>query len=377
MKCKFNNVKVSGMAAVVPENFIDIDDELEYFNNDIKKLNRNKKILGLGRRYYVLEGVTAVDLCEGVANRLISEMNIDRNEIDSLILVTTSPDYYAPSSSCILHGRLDLNEDCASFDVNMGCSGYVYGLWLAHSLIASGASRKCLLLAGETVSNHSDVRNRLVNILFGDAASATLVEVAREDTPSYFSMNTRGKDWDKIVIPAGGWRLPIKDDIINLEVTDAANNVWHLWEDLLQGLAVFKFTMSTPHKSILDIIEFSGLSIEDIDFFALHQANKQIVETILNQAKIPSEKSSTETFTKYANCGGLSVHTVICDQLADRCVSQILLCAYGIGLSWASCIIDMNGTYNGGITILNNPDHISSREDQINQWVSIFKDNPT
>ena len=216
MNSKFNNVAIKGFVSVFPENKINIDDEIQYFDNSEKKLNRAKKMIGFGTRYVVAPNTTVVDLAEHAANILIGELDIDKTSIDALILVTQSPDYLYPASSCILHGRLGLDENCATFDVGLGCSGYVYGLWLAHSLIASGGAKKVLLLAGDDPSTHAAKDNRISNPLFGDAASATLLEYTTDERTAYFSMGTRGSGWDRIIAPATGRRLPLREDIINI-----------------------------------------------------------------------------------------------------------------------------------------------------------------
>lgn len=255
----FNNVKISGITAVVPEHFINIDDEIEFFNNDVKLLERNKKILGLGKRHVADDRTTNCDLCEAAARDLIDALNIDKSTIDTVIMVSTSLDYKYPASACILQGILDLSEGCTCFDVTgLACSAYVHGLWLAHSLIASGAAKKVLLLSGEIASIHSDRRNRNSNMLFGDAGTATLLEYTDEEKPSWFYTGTRGKDWDKIIAPAGGWALPIRKDIIDIEETDDRGDVWHLWDEIMKGLDVFKFTTDVGPKGIAAVLDYAG-----------------------------------------------------------------------------------------------------------------------
>ncbi len=368
----FKHVKVKAIATVVPEKYIDIEDEIQYFDNDEKKLNRAKKIVGYGRRYIVDKGVTVVDLCEEAANNLIKEMNIDKDEIDALVLVNQSPDYLMPASSCILHGRLSLNKKCATLDINQGCSGYVYGLWLAHSLIESRSVKKILLLAGDTPSTHSSVKNRLVNQLFGDAASATLIEFSEEENLSYFSVGTDGKSWDKIIAPATARRLQPDIDTCK-ELVDDNGNVWHLSDTIIRGVDVFNFTLEVGPKNINELLEYSNISKEQIDFFAIHQANKQIVEAVAMKANIPPEKTSTETFSKYGNNSTNSVATVICDKLKDRVTDKILLSAFGVGLTWSSAIINFKNVYNGGIKFYKTPKDMMTREEQIEYWIKQFK----
>ena len=371
----FNHIKISGITAVVPEHFINIDDEIEFFNNDPKLLERNKKILGLGRRHVVDDRTTLTDLCEAAANDLIDALNVDKETIDAVIMVSTSLDYKYPSSACILQGRLGLSEDSSCFDVTgLACSAYVYGLWQAHSLISSGAAKKVLLLAGELSSIHSDRRNRNSNMLFGDAGTATLLEYTEEDNPAFFLTGTRGKDWDKIVAPAGGWALPIKKDIIDIEETDSAGNVWHLWDEIMKGMDIFKFTTEVGPKGIKNILDYAGKTKDDIDYFAFHQANKQIVNSVASYASLPEDKYSTETFSEYGNCGSAAVAMDLCHSLKKHSDIQfVCLATFGVGLSWGFAVVNMKDTVVNGVRLYRTPDGKMNRQERIRYWIDYFK----
>lgn len=370
---KFKHVKVSGITAVVPEKVINIDDEIEFYDNDIKKLERNKSILGLGTRHVVDDGVTTVDLCEQAAKNLIAELKFDADKIEALIVVSVSHDFCYPASSCILQGRLKLPESCLCFDISgLACSGYVHGLLQAHALIESGVVKNCLLLTGDIASTFTDKKNRLSNMLFGDAATATLLEYSREAKESYFLTGTKGADWDKLIAPAGGRYFPIRKDIADIEVKDINGNVWHLWDDLMKGMSVFEFTMNVGPKSINELLEYAGRTIDDIDFFAIHQANKQIISTVGKHSHLPKEKYSSKTFSGYGNCASSSVTTVLCDQLTDKAINEIFLCTFGVGLSWGSCIINFDNVHNGGIKIFNSSCNIKSRKEKAEYWINYF-----
>lgn len=373
-KSKFNHVNITGITAVVPENFINIDDEIEFFNNDRKLLERNKKILGLGKRHIVDERTTNSDLCEAAANDLINALNVDKDTIDTLIVVSSSHDYHYPASACILQGRLDLSEDCSCFDISgLACSAYVHGLWTAHSLIASGASKKCLLLVGDITSTHSDRRNRNSNMLFGDAGTATLLEYTEEENATFFYTGTRGKSWDKLIAPAGGYDLPIRSDIADLEVADDTGNVWRLYDDIMKGMDVFKFTTDVGPKGIAEVMAYSGKTIENVDYFAFHQANKQIVRTVAMYAGIPKDKFSAETFSLYGNCGTAAVIVDICRQLKDNPAKDVCLATFGVGLSWGFALVNLEKTFIGEIRLYKTPDSKMTREEKISYWISYFK----
>ena len=175
-KSRFKHVTVKGYTVVLPENHIDIDDELEYFDNNPKKLARQKKMIGFGRRYVADELTTVTDLAETAATRLFKGLDISPDKIEALIVVDHTPDYLGPCDACILHGRLGLKRGIPAFDVNIGCSGYIYGLWLAHTMIESGAVHNCLVVAGDLATSGTNQSNRKRAPLFSDSASATLLE---------------------------------------------------------------------------------------------------------------------------------------------------------------------------------------------------------
>ncbi len=370
----FKRAQVSGIVCVLPERHINIDDEIAFYHHDANKLKRNKKILGLGTRHIVPEGMTASDLCEQAARILIDEMGLDKQEIDTLIMTSINHDYLGNSDACIIQGNLGLSEECACFDTcGLGCTDAVYALWLAHSLVESGASKKCLVLEGSTSSLITDIRNRHSNMLFGDAGAAILVEESKEEIASYFHLQSMGKDWKKITTPAGGFRFPIKKDIIDSEIVDSEGNIHHFWDSIMRGGDIFKFAVENAPVSINSVLDYAKKSYDDIDFFAIHQANGQIVRTVINHANLPAEKASSETFTKYGNCGGTSVLVNFCDMMAEKDIKDILFVSFGVGLSVASCILDFSKAYNGGCRLLKTPENLATREDLINMWAAYLK----
>ena len=368
----FKHVKVVGMKTVIPEHSIDIDDELQYFDNNPKKLARQKKMIGYGRRYVADEQTTAVDLACYAAQSLMEEMNIAREDIDLLLFVNQKPDYIEPCDACIAHGRLGLPQTVAAQQINLGCSGYVYALWTAHCMIECGAAKKCLLLAGDVQGMAVDQTNRKSAPVFGDAASATVIEYSENEVKASFVLGTDGLGWNKIVMPFGGARLPFKNDIVDLQWVDESGNKWNSHEGIMKGEDVFAFTMDVAPQLIRDTLESSGWGEADVDLFSIHQANKQILEMIITKAGIPIEKTPTDVFSKYANNSTNSVVTVLCDQVG-RSLGKTILASFGIGLSWAGAALDLSGMYNGGISMYRTPPDAPSREEQFEYWRKFFK----
>ena len=274
------------------------------------------------------------DLLDAAAERLFDGMKLDRSSVDALIVVTSSPDYHYPATACVLQGRLGLSEECSCFDVGgLACSAYVHGLWLAHSLVESGAANRCLVLAGDLTSTHSDRRNRNSNMLFGDAGTATLVERTEDDCPAWFIIGTRGSGWNTLIAPAGGYALPVRSDNADLEIIDETGNVWRMYDDIMKGMSVFKFTTDVGPKGIAGILEMSGKTKDDMDYFAIHQANKQIVRTVANFAGLPKGKFSADAFAKYGNCGAAAVTMELVNRLERGALKDVCLATFGVGTS--------------------------------------------
>lgn len=347
MLSSFSNVLVSGICTVVPEREICIDDELELYDGNNKRIERLKAAVGIHTRRVVEDDQTASDLCEYAARTLLAGMSMDRGDIDALIFVVQAPDYFMPGTSFYLHKQLELSKDCAVFDVNQGCAGYTYGLWLASNLVQAGSCKKVLLLVGDTQSRSVNPGDRSVVPVFGDAGSATLVEHTEHTVPSYFAIGADGSGYDAIIIPAGGYRKPHSAET-GMEQTDEDGNV-RCENDLhMDGGRVFNFTLSEVPKSIRRLLDYAEISIDDIDHVVLHQANKYIIESIAAKIGASLDKTPVDTLYRYGNQSSASIPAVICDVLQDRVRSErqsLLLSGFGVGLSWCSGIVQLDRIY--------------------------------
>ena len=371
--CVVENVRICGVKTVVPEHCIDIDDELQYFDNNPKKLARQKKMNGYGRRYIADDRTTVTDMACSAANMLLEEMGVDKSEIDLLVFVNQKPDFPEPCDACVAHGRLGLKKDCTSLDINLGCSGYAHALMAAHALMSTGGYKTAMLLAGDLCGRINDQSNRKVAPVFGDAASATLLKYERGcGRKACFVTGTDGAGYDKIIHPAGGMYLPICEDVLSLKVSDQAGNEFNLLTGQMKGEDVFNFTMEVGPRLITDTMAAAGWTNGDVDLFSIHQANKQIVEMVVDRAGIPAEKAPVETFTKYANNSTNSVVTVICDQGYGRELKNVVLASFGIGLSWGGAAVDLSGMHNGGVSTYKTPEDAPDRKGRINYWVKHF-----
>lgn len=332
----FNQAEISALHTVLGSEQRSIDDDLEAFGGNPAQLARIKKTIGLDKRRVAPAEITALDLCEEAARALpLAEPP------DALICVTQSPDHFQPANAAILHGRLGLGTDCAAFDVNLGCSGWVYGLYLAFMMIECGGCERVLLTAGDTLSHCIHPRDRATAALFGDAGSAALITRAVAPAPSHFILNTRGSGAQHIRVPAGAFRRRPGPETRE-EITDADGNTRCAESLHMDGAEVFNFSIGEVPAAVRAVMDFAAIGSEQIDAFAFHQANRYIITSIARRLKLPPAKVPADAVGRYGNLSSASIPAVLCDDLAGGLREKqqtLLLCGFGVGLSWASCIL--------------------------------------
>lgn len=379
---KFEHVRISGISAVVPSKEINIYDEAEYYENNIKKINRLRKMVGFHKRRVVEEDVTASDLSIQAAERLIKEMNIDKSSIDALIFVVQRSDHAAPANSFYIHDKLGLTKDCIAFDVRQGCPGWVYGLWISSSLIESGACKRILLLAGDTPSSGIDLGDRISAPVFGDAGTATLLDYSHDVIHSYYNITVESKGYEAIITPASGYRLSFKknkedakEDInrgLYSPIKTKSGRETTLTSVYMDGLAVFNFTINHVPENIKDLLEISGVHKNEITHFMCHQANSQIVQAVASAINYPKEKTPTHTFETYGNSSIVSIPVSINDNLKeglDGGSREVCLCSgFGNGLACASAILNFENIYLSGVRDFIRPSNHPTRSELINYW---------
>ncbi|MCH2035804.1 MAG: ketoacyl-ACP synthase III [Puniceicoccaceae bacterium] len=341
-KCTFNKVEIRGIVTCIPTIEKCIDDEVDLFGGNYKQIARLKRTIGLNKRRVVDSQTTAADLCYYAAEHLLKRLEVDFAAVDSLVFVTQNADYPQPCNAAVIHGRLGLSTDCSAFDINLGCSGYVYGLWLAHMMVATGGSKNVLLLAGDTISRIVHPRDRSLAPLFGDGGSATLISSSTAAIASWFCLNTDGKGYKNLIVPAGGFRQPSTTHS-KVETSDVDGNIRSLENLFMDGAEIFNFTIKVVPQAIRELIVYAKLDLGALDYFVLHQANRYIISNIAKRLNIDLSKVPMRTVEQYGNQSSASIPCAICGELSEALASdnspQILLSGFGVGLSWASAII--------------------------------------
>jgi len=331
-----HNVRFAGMASCVPrrvlDNLLDCPPQLR---SERERLVRN---IGIRNRRICHEWQCFSDLAFEAAQNLLDTLAWRREEIGALIVVTQSPDYPMPSTAIILQDRLGLPQTTIAFDVNLGCSGYPFGLHLLGSMIAAGGVKKGLILVGDKCASVQDP-------LFSDAGTATALEFDANAAKMYFDLNSDGSGHKSIILPSGGHREP--HGMEHLITTRDANGLTHRTGELqLDGPAVLSFSTQRIPPAVSNLLDYAKVSKEEIDYFIFHQANRMINETIRKKLGLPLEKVPS-TLNDFGNTSGASLPITMTARLRDSLEGfskHILLSGFGIGLSWGSCLLQLDNS---------------------------------
>jgi len=326
-------------AYYVPENKLTHAALIDRFGEDT--MRKVAESAGVLERRVTANGECASDLAFRAATDLLEHHKIPRNSIDLILFASQTPDYLLPTTACLLQDRLGLPNRCAAFDINLGCSQYVYSLAVGYSMIEAGLARRALLLTGDTVSRILHPMDRAVVPLFGDAGTATLLEKSEPGTGFLrFNLGTDGKGGQFLIWPTSGLRKPRTPDTAQ-EITDKNGNVRRGDDMFMDGAAIFMFTLKIVPKLIEELVTESGLKMSDVDLFVFHQASEMIVESSAKKLKIPPSKLHYKLHD-VGNSGGSTVGVALTDAwLKDRIKPgmTVVLSAFGVGLSWAGALI--------------------------------------
>jgi len=296
-----------------------------------------EKKVGIRERHIVNEDETALDLALKAAEKVLKKYNKDK--IDFLFFCTQSPEYYLPSGACILQDRLGLNKNIGAFDYNLGCSGFVYGLALAKSLIASKIATNILLITSETYTKHIHPKDKGNRTIFGDAAAATIIERSEEKQIGKFILGTDGSGYKNLIVPNGGLRnrynpsaQEIDDDSGSIR-TD--NNLY------MNGPEIFNFTIKAVPKVVAETLVKNNITLDDLNYVIFHQANKYMNEYLRKKINIPKNKFCENLLLK-GNTVSNTIPIAIKDSLDNNFIKKndrVLLVGFGVGYSWGGTII--------------------------------------
>lgn len=342
MKTVINNVCIKAVNSWLPEKNV----ELTSFNplygeTEVASII---KATGIERIRVADIDMTSSDMCFKAAEALFEKEGFDRSLIDGLVFVSQTTDWILPATSISLQDRLGLSKDTVCIDIHYGCSGYIYGLFQAASWIACGACENVLVLAGDTTSRMINEHDKSLRMVFGDCGTATIV--SKGDKPMGFHIQSDGSGSDSLIVPAGGFRLPISEDTSVIEWDEdkngrTKNNLF------MDGMAIFNFAITKVHKNINALIEDMGWQKEDVGFYGLHQANKFMVNYVRKKLKVAEELVPVDV-KNYGNTGPATLPLLLSDICSSKHhynLANSIMSGFGVGLSWGSVATDLSQTH--------------------------------
>ena len=334
---KLKNVSIRGVTGTVPNHAVKTND-FDIFSQEEADIFDNT--VGIRNRYIGPDSLCTSDLCYDAAKRLMAALGWERESIDVLIFGSVTGDYKTPPTSGILQHRLGLPISTFVMDIPMGCCGSMYAINVAGHLLSSGNVKRALLLVGDTALRMGSMKDKSRVPLFGDSGTAMALEYDSEADDIIIDFNTLGSGYEALMTPHGGFRNPITAD--SFIENDYGNGIIRAPKDtLINGMDVFSFAITKPPVSIKKMMENCHLTIDDIDFFLIHQANKLIVDRIVKKLKLPTEKVPYD-LQEFGNLGGASIPMLMTYNLSEELQKRplTLLCSsFGLGLTWGTMVL--------------------------------------
>ncbi|MDD3743214.1 MAG: ketoacyl-ACP synthase III [Lentimicrobiaceae bacterium] len=337
---KYRGIGISGMAGAVPKEVYN-----NYTDNPNFSLEDAKAIVdktGIFERRIARPETCASDLAYAAATQLFSSGKFEKEHTDALIFVSQTPDYRMPATGILMQARLNLPKSCAAFDVNLGCSGFVYGLNLAYSLASQEGIRNVMLINAETRSKVYSFKDRQTGFLFGDAATAFIISKNSSLGSSVFKLDSDGEKGNYIMAKSGGYRNPsTQDSFIEKQQPDGG---FHSDEQgYMDGAGVFEFVITQVPRSIKDTLALAETEREKIDYFVFHQANRFMNDHLIRKLKLEPEKVPY-CLHRFGNTSSVSIPLTMVSELSDKLnqTKNLLISGFGVGLSLGSAVIPVH-----------------------------------
>jgi len=327
---------IKGISYYLPEKVVTNEELIKEFPE--WSVDRVAQKVGVDSRHLAAPDETAGDMAEKAARKLIEEYGVDPNSIDFLMLCTQSPDYFLPSTSCILQDRLGIPTTAGAFDYNLGCSGCIYGMAMAKGLIAAGIAKNVLLLTAETYNKYLHPQDKSNRSIFGDGAAACLIGSDGFAEIGEFSLGTDGSGANNLIVKTGAARCK---RTTGLFVKDDEGHVCYDDYLYMNGGNIFNFTLDAVPAMMKEILTKNGMTKEQIDYYVFHQANKFMLNTIRKICVLPKDKYYVNLSTT-----GNTVSSTILIGLKD-CVDKhiikpgdkVMISGFGVGLSWGGTVL--------------------------------------
>ena len=341
MRTIIKNLYIRAVGAWLPENILTMSSLAPVYGEET--VHNIIKTTGIEQVRVAGKNMTASDMCQYAAEYLIEKEGVPTAEIDGLVFVSQTSDYILPATSICLQDRLHLSKETVCMDIHYGCSGYIYGLFQAALWIQSGACRNVLVLAGDTTSRLINEQDKSLRMVFGECGTATLVSAGTGVMG--FHIGSDGSGYDRLIVPAGGFRTPVSPETAALLYDDDGNG--RTRNDLyMDGMGIFSFAVTQVPHSISALMEMMSWNKGDVGFVALHQANEFMVSYIRKKLKVKAETAPIDV-KNFGNTGPATIPLLFSDLCSKENVydlSKVVMCGFGVGLSLGSAATDMTKT---------------------------------
>ena len=327
---------IKALSYYLPEKKVTNEELLQEFPEwSVEKV---AKKVGVYSRHLAAETETAGDMAEKAARLLFAEYDINPKNIDFVLLCTQSPDYFLPSTACIIQDKLGIPTSAGAFDYNLGCSGCIYGMAIAKGLIAGGIAKNVLLLTAETYNKYLHPSDKSNRTIFGDGAAACLISTEGFAEIGNFVLGTNGSGANNLILKTGAAR---QKHATGNYIEDEEGHIWYDDYLYMNGGNVFNFTLDVVPPMIDQILEKNNLEINSIDYFIFHQANKFMLNTIRKVCTLPKEKfyiNLEETGNTVSSTVLIGLKDCI-DNKTIKAGNQVMISGFGVGLSWGGTIV--------------------------------------
>ncbi len=312
---EFNNIKILGISSCVPENLMDLK---SIFKNESEiRLKKTAKVTGIETIRIASPDTNASDLCIQSAEHLFEKLNFDKKDIDAIVFVSQTRDYVMPQTSFVIRKKLGLSDDTICFDLPLGCTGFIQGLFQSSSLLQNKKIKNVLLLCGDTITKYLNEEDFSTKSVFGDAGSSSIISSRETKFTTFFDIKTVDESPDALMM---------KSDTL-----------------FMDGFEVFKFVSKYVPKSILANLKYLNQSFDDFENVIFHQANEFIIKNLNKTLKIDDTKSPI-VLNGLGNTGSASIPLVLSEKFFNLKKGHTFLCGFGVGLSYANCVVNLSDT---------------------------------
>lgn len=334
-----SGVRIAGLASAVPRQVRTARDEAPNFPGE--NVEKVANATGVMERH-ISKTLLPSDLGEAAARRIMSALQWDKDSIDVLVFITQSADYRLPGNACLLQARLGLSEECIAFDINLGCSGYVYGLAQVGGLLSSMGKGRALLVVGDAACYASPLDKSTV-FLFGDGVAATALERDPAAPPMHFVLGTDGRGAQHLIVPAGGMRRRTGPET-SIRTAREGGNVRSDEDIYMNGAEIFAFTLRAVPGLVSKTLAAADWPIDSVDYFVFHQANAMMLKILGKKCGVPEPKMPL-SLGEFGNTSGASIPITMTACLPDKLQEpkRLLLVGFGVGLSWGGAAVETSG----------------------------------